>query len=196
MSRFSKTALIAGAIALCASPAFAHPGHEFGHTALQGFFHPLGGIDHVIAMIAVGALALCRGGRAIWTVPLAFVLMMAVGAVLGATGLGLPGVEQGIAASVLVLGMLIVVATRLSLIFATVLVGAFAVFHGTAHGLEGATTGIVPTSYFLGFLLATVMLHCAGIALGAAFAAIENRNLVRRAAGTAVGLTGLMMIVG
>src|SRR5665809_52467 len=81
MSRFSKTALIAGAIALCASPAFAHPGHEFGHTALQGFFSPLGGIDHVIAMIAVGALALCRGGRAIWTVPLAFVLMMAVGAV-------------------------------------------------------------------------------------------------------------------
>lgn len=112
MSRFSKTALIAGAIALCASPAFAHPGHEFGHTALQGFLHPLGGIDHVIAMIAVGFLALCRGGRAIWTVPLAFVLMMAVGAVLGATGLGLPGVEQGIAASVLVLGMLIVVATR------------------------------------------------------------------------------------
>jgi urease accessory protein len=195
MSRLSKTALIAAAIALCAGPAFAHSGHEFGHTALQGFLHPLSGIDHVIAMIAIGLLAFCLGGRAIWTVPLAFVLMMAVGAVLGATGLGLPGVEQGIAASVLVLGMLIVVATRLSLIFATVLAGAFAVFHGTAHGLESAMAGIV-TSYFLGFLLATVMLHCAGIALGAAFAATENRNLLQRAAGTVVGLTGLMMIVG
>lgn len=196
MSRFSKTALLAGTIALCASPAFAHPGHEFGHTALEGFLHPLSGIDHVIAMIAVGLLAFCLGGRAIWTVPLAFVLMMAVGAVLGATGLGLPGVEQGIAASVLVLGMLIVAATRLSLIFATVLAGAFAVFHGTAHGLEGATTGIVPTSYFLGFLLASVTLHFAGIALGAAITAMENRNLVQRAAGTVVGLTGLMMITG
>ena len=96
----------------------------------------------------------------------------------------------------LVLGMLIVVATRLSLIFATIMAGAFAVFHGTAHGLEGATAGIVPTSYFLGFLLATVMLHCAGIALGAAFAATENRNPLQRAAGTVVDLTGLMMIVG
>jgi urease accessory protein len=69
MSRLSKTALIAGAIALCAGPAFAHPGHEFGHTALQGFLHPLSGIDHVIVMIAIGLLAFCLGGRAIWTVP-------------------------------------------------------------------------------------------------------------------------------
>jgi urease accessory protein len=70
MSRISQIALIAGAIALCAAnPAFAHPGHEFGHTALQGFLHPLSGIDHVIAMIAIGLLAFCLGDRAIWTVP-------------------------------------------------------------------------------------------------------------------------------
>lgn len=195
MSRLSQIALIAAAIALCSSPVLAHPGHELGDTALQGFLHPLSGLDHVIAMVAVGLLAFSVGGRAIWTVPLAFVFMMAVGAVLGATGLGLPGVEQGIAASVLVLGMLIVVATRVPLIFATALAGAFAVFHGTAHGLEGATAGIVRTSYFVGFLLATAMLHCAGIALCAAFTALEKRNLFQRAVGTVVGLAGLAMIL-
>lgn len=196
MSRPSQTVLIAATIALCSGPVFAHPGHEIGHTAIQGFLHPLSGIDHILTMVSVGVLAFCLGRHAIWTVPLAFVLMMAVGRTLGASGVELPGVEQGIAASVLVLGALIAAAIRLPLLYATILVGAFAVFHGMAHGLEAAAEGVVPSSYFLGFLIATLALHGAGIALGVTFNAAEKTNLLQRAAGGVVGLAGFLMIFG
>jgi urease accessory protein len=195
MRHLLRIAFVAAPVALCSSPVLAHPGHDAGQTALQGFLHPLSGVDHVLAMLAVGLLAFSLGGRALWTVPLAFVLMMAVGGVLGAAGVELVGVEQGIAASVLVLGVLLVVAARLPLILAVLLAGAFAVFHGAAHGLEGAAGGAVSASYFAGFLAATLGLHCAGIALGA-FTALEKNGLLQRATGAALGFAGLMMIIG
>jgi urease accessory protein len=139
-------------------------------------------------------LAFSLGGRALWMVPLAFVVMMAVGGVLGVAGVELLGVEQGIAASVLVLGVLLVVAARLPAILAVLLAGAFAVFHGAAHGLEGTAGGTVSASYFAGFLLTTLVLHCAGIALGAVFT--EKNGVLQRATGAALGLAGLVMIIG
>ena len=194
MIRLSRLVSLTGAIALCSTPAFAHPGHELSHTALQGLLHPLSGVDHLLAMLAVGLLAFSLGGRALWTVPLAFVVMMAVGGVLGATGVEVLGVEQGITASVLVLGVLLVVAARLPVILAVLLAGAFAVFHGAAHGLEGVAGGTVSASYFAGFLLTTLVLHCAGIALGAAFT--EKNGMLQRATGAALGFAGLLMIIG
>jgi urease accessory protein len=196
MSRLSQTVFMTAMIALFCSPALAHVGHDVTHTALSGFLHPLSGLDHILAMVAVGLLAFSLGGPALWLVPLAFVLMMAVGGVLGASGVVLPGIEQGIATSVLVLGILLIVAARLPLIFAVLLAGAFAVFHGAAHGLEGAEGGTVPLSYFIGFLVATLILHCAGIGLGAAFNAVDKKELLQRAAGVALGIVGLVMIVG
>jgi urease accessory protein len=194
MLRLFRFVLVTAAIALASTPAFAHPGHELGLTALQGLLHPLSGVDHVLAMLAVGLLAFSLGGRALWMVPLAFVVMMAVGGVLGVAGVELLGVEQGIAASVLVLGVLLVVAARLPAILAVLLAGAFAVFHGAAHGLEGTAGGTVSASYFAGFLLTTLVLHCAGIALGAVFT--EKNGVLQRATGAALGLAGLVMIIG
>jgi urease accessory protein len=194
MIQLSRFVLVTTAIALASSPAFAHPGHDLGHTALQGLLHPVSGVDHLLAMLAVGLLAFSLGGRALWMVPLAFVFMMAVGGVLGATGVEMLGIEQGIAASVLVLGVLLVVAARLPMILAVLLAGAFAVFHGAAHGLEGAAGGTVSASYFAGFLLTTLVLHCAGIALGAAFT--EKNGMLQRATGAALGFAGLLMIIG
>lgn len=196
MRRLSQIAVLATPIVLCSSQAFAHPGHELGLTTLQGFLHPLSGIDHILAMVSVGLLAFCLGGRAIWMVPLSFVLMMAVGGALGATGMELPGVEQGIAVSVLILGALIAAATRLPLLCATILVGAFAGFHGVTHGLEGAADRVIADAYLLGFLVATMALHGAGIALGVTLSAVEKTNLLQRAAGAVVGLVGLSMIGG
>lgn len=175
MSRLLQAVVMTVVIALFASPALAHVGHDVTHTALSGLLHPLSGLDHILAMVANGLLAFSLGGLALWLVPLAFVVMMAAGGVLGASGVVLPGIEQGIAASVLILGILLIVASRLPMIFAVLLAGAFAVFHGAAHGLEGAEGGAVPLSYFVGFLVATLLLHCAGIGLGATFNASRKR---------------------
>jgi urease accessory protein len=192
MRRLLRIAFVAAPIALYSSQVFAHPGHDLGQTGLQGLLHPLSGVDHALAMLAVGLLAFSLGGRALWAVPLAFILMMAAGGMLGAAGVELVGVEQGIAASVLVLGVLLVVAARLPVILAVLLAGAFAVFHGAAHGAAGGT---VSASYFAGFLVATLGLHCAGIAFGA-FTAVGKNDLLQRATGAALGFVGLIMIIG
>ena len=196
MLRPSQFALAAGAILLSAAPATAHPGHGVDHTALQGFLHPLSGMDHVVAMLAVGLLALYLGGRAFFAVPLAFVSMMALGAALAAAGVAIPGVEQGIAASTLVLGLMIVAAARLPLVVAMLLAGGFAIFHGAAHAIEGGSGGVLPVSYVIGFLLATLVLHLSGIALGAAFTTVERKEFLQRVAGAAIGVAGMAFILG
>src|SRR5438552_13637461 len=116
--------------------AYAHVGPGGSSGFLRGFSHPLTGLDHIVAMVAVGLWAAQRGGRSIWLVPVTFVIVMALGGVLGAAGIALPWVERGIIASVLVLGVLIAAAVRLPLAAATLLVGLFALFHGHAHGAE------------------------------------------------------------
>ena len=136
-SLFSKNWLLAlSVIFLTPSLANAHTG--IGNTAglLHGFGHPLGGLDHILAMVAVGIWAAQIGGKAIWAVPTTFVSVMVVGGILGITGVAVPFVEQGIVMSVLILGVLIAAAACLPLASSAAIVGLFALFHGHAHGAE------------------------------------------------------------
>ena len=123
---------------LLPATALAHPGHTgmdsmgFAH----GFSHPFTGVDHILAMLAVGLWAAQLGGRAIWAVPTAFVSLMLVGGALGVSGVSMPFIEQGILASILVLGVLIAGAFKLPVTISASLVGMFALFHGVAHGSQ------------------------------------------------------------
>ncbi|GJD96854.1 HupE/UreJ family protein [Methylobacterium iners] len=174
---------------LAASPALAHTGHGEAAGLAQGFLHPLTGLDHVLAMVAVGLIAAQLGGRALLLVPAAFLAMMALGGALGAFGIGMPGAEIGIALSVVVLGAALALGRALPVIGAIILVGAFATFHGYAHGAEmpEAASG---AAYGLGFLAATAGLHAAGIGVGLAVG-----SLSRRLGAPALRLTGAMLSV-
>lgn len=178
---------------LVATPALAHPGHETGGLA-QGFLHPLGGLDHVLAMVAVGLIAARIGGRALLLVPAAFLGMMALGGAAGAMGWTLPHVETGIALSVLVLGLVLALGVVPPVAGAVALVGAFAVFHGFAHGAEmpGAASGL---AYGLGFLAATALLHAAGLGLGLVARRFQTRPALR-VAGGALAAAGLGLLAG
>lgn len=143
----------------------AHPGHGEIHGFSGGFAHPLGGLDHVLAMTLVGVLAAQLGGRALWLVPASFVGVMALGGWTGFAGAGLPFVELGTAASIVVLGA--IVAFGLSVPVAAVmgLVGFFAIFHGYAHGAEMPESAGGLT-YAAGFMAATALLHTLGLVGG------------------------------
>ena len=192
MLRLFGLALVA-TLALVA-PASAHivagePG-GFAH----GLMHPLGGIDHVLAMIAVGLLAARLGGRALWPVPLSFVAMMAVGGALGLVGIGLPLVEIAVGLSVVVLGLAVALRLHLPTAAAMMLVGLFAVFHGHAHGAEmPAAAAALP--YAAGFVLATALLHAVGIALGLVAGRRGGVRLVQ-AAGSAMAAVGVAILAG
>src|SRR5471032_3382046 len=137
--------------------AQAHPGHDLTWDFGGGFAHPLSGWDHLLAMTAVGLWAAQLGGRARWFVPSAFVGVMALAAVFGHFFGTIPGTEQGIAASILILGLLIATTARLPVAAGMALVGVFAVFHGVAHGAERpATAGGL--GYGAGFVAATALL--------------------------------------
>jgi urease accessory protein len=161
------TALFAAVIVFAPALAQAHPGHAPGAGFMHGFAHPMTGLDHLLAMLAVGLWAAQLGGRATWLVPAAFVSVMTFGAGLGMSGVHLPLVEQGIIASVFVLGLLIATAARLPLAASAALVGVFALFHGFAHGAEMpvSASGL---AYASGFALATVALHVIGFLAGRA----------------------------
>jgi urease accessory protein len=172
---------------LLGASAHAHPGaeHGIGEHGIgwaAGFVHPVGGLDHICAMLAVGLWAAQRGGRAVWAVPLSFVSVMVLGGVLGAAGVALPAVEQGIAASVLVLGVLIACAVRMPVVAAGALVGFFALFHGHAHGAEmpASASGF---AYGAGFVIATALLHATGFAIATWIAWMGQTRLVRFAGG-------------
>jgi urease accessory protein len=135
------------------------------HGWHDGFAHPFSGLDHLLAMFAVGLWAAQHRGRALWMIPLTFVGVMALGGIMGLSGVALPGVELGIALSVLVLGVLIATATKLQVTWGMALVGLFALCHGYAHGHEmPASVGAFPFS--AGFIAATLILHALGIAAG------------------------------
>lgn len=131
----------------------------------SGFSHPLGGLDHVVAMVAVGLWGVFLGGQAMWSLPVIFPVVMALGGALGILKLELPGVEIGIALSGIVLGLMVTFAAKPPLWVAAVLVGIFAVFHGHAHGAELPEAANVLT-FALGFVLSTGLLHLGGIAFG------------------------------
>ena len=177
---------------LAANAAQAHIISAQGAGFAAGFAHPFSGLDHLVAMVAVGLWAAQLGGRARWIVPLAFMGALAAGAGLALAGVRLPAVETGIASSVMILGLLIAIAARLPTAASAVLVGAFAVFHGHAHGTElpQAASGAL---YGAGFLLATGLLHATGLGLGAAMQRrFESAWL--RALGGGIAAIGAVML--
>ena len=166
-----RTGLLTAALTLIPAAAFAHTGVGDAHGFATGFAHPLGGLDHILAMMTVGIFAWQLGGRALWLVPAAFVLAMAIGAALAVAGVPLPFVEFAIAMAVVAL---------------------FAIFHGHAHGTEMALDA-GSGAYAAGFMLATALLHVAGIVLGYALGRVEGRAAYRLA-GSAVALAGLVIL--
>jgi urease accessory protein len=156
--------------------------------------HPLLGWDHVAAMVAVGLWGAFLGAPAIWVLPVAFPLVMALGGALGAAGVPLPGIETGIAGSALVIGLAVALAAQPPLWVAAVIVAAFAVFHGHAHGTE-MPQAANPLTYAAGFVIATGLLHLAGIAFGLLAARPAGRITVR-AAGGVIALGGIGFLTG
>ncbi len=187
------TALGATALTLLPTLALAHTGVD-GHThgLAQGFLHPITGIDHVLAMVMVGVLAWRMGAAALWQLPVAFVVAMAIGGALGMAGLALPAVESAIALTVLLLGLLVVVDPRLPAAASVALVAVFALFHGFAHGAE-QPAGASALGYAAGFLLATALLHATGLGLGATLSRVGRPGL--RAAGAAASVAGLALVL-
>ena len=148
------------------SPAFAHSENGVGIDFLGGFKHPITGLDHLVAMVAVGLWGAFLGIPAIWLLPVVFPLVMAFGGALGVLGMPLPWVETGIALSAIALGAMVAFKARPPLWIAAILVGAFAIFHGHAHGTE-LPVGADAIAFSMGFVVATGMLHVGGIAFGA-----------------------------
>ncbi len=148
-----------------AGAAQAHTFGAHGAGFGAGLAHPFLGLDHLLAMLAVGVWAAQLGGKALWRVPLTFMAMMALGSAVALAGVALPAVETGIASSVLVLGLLIAVSARVPLAASMLLVGTFALFHGHAHGQE-LPQAASEVLYGAGFLLATAMLHATGLVAG------------------------------
>jgi urease accessory protein len=176
---------------LASAPAWAHTGSVAGGF-LGGFAHPVFGIDHVVAMVAVGLWGAFLGAPAIWLLPIVFPLVMACGGVLGILGVPIPAVETGIATSAVVLGLMVALAARPPLWVAAVLVGAFAIFHGHAHGAE-LPAGADAVAYSAGFVIATGLLHLCGIAFGT-LAAWPAGRLAVRTAGGAIALAGVAFL--
>jgi urease accessory protein len=168
--------------------------HTFGaHGAgfAEGWLHPFFGLDHLLAMIAVGLWASQLGGKAQWLAPVAFVSVMGFAAVLGALGFEMPMLEPAIASSVLILGLLVTFSVRLSWVSSVSLIGLFAFFHGLAHGQEIPQTA-TPLFYALGFVAATASLHGLGLGAGLATRRIAP---VLRLGGSVIALTGLYLLV-
>jgi urease accessory protein len=188
--RFAFAAILLG---LTVAPGLAHSGSSAGGF-IGGFAHPLFGPDHVVAMVAVGLWGAFLGAPAIWLLPIVFPLVMAAGGALGILGVALPAVETGIAASAVVLGMMVALAAKPPLWVAAVLVGIFAIFHGHAHGTE-LPPGSDAVAYSFGFVIATGLLHLAGIAFGNLARWPAGRFAVR-AAGGAIALAGLAFLSG
>jgi urease accessory protein len=197
MKRTIKVA--GGALLACllASSAYAHPGHDMGGL-VHGMVHPLGGLDHILAMTMVGIYAYQqRGSQALWLLPVTFVALMAVGGALGIAGAGLPLVEIGIGLSVVALGIALALDIKLPAVIATAAIGAFAVCHGFAHGAE-MPLDASGYAYAGGFVLATATLHLLGIGIGAAISRIGRRleSPLLRTAGGLASLAGVGLLAG
>lgn len=187
-----KRTLVGVPLAALASSAVAHVDTGQAAGFLTGLAHPISGLDHVLAMVAVGLWGAQLGAPAIWLLPVTFPIVMALGGLLGLLGVSLPGVELGIAASAILLGAAVMTERRLPLFVAAALVGFFAVFHGHAHGsaLPPGQDGLL---YSLGFVVATGSLHAIGIAIGAIHRWPAGR-VALRIAGGGVGLAGLFFL--
>lgn len=193
-----RSVLKLGAATLVLLPvtASAHVGVGDAHGFVHGFSHPLSGIDHILAMLAVGLLAVQLGGRTLWLVPLTFVSAMALAGIVGTAGIKVPFVEIGIGMSVVVMGLAI--ASRLSLptLVAMSLVGFFAIFHGHAHGTE-MTESVSGLAYGVGFVCATALLHAIGVGTGLVIGKashLYSRPIVQIAGG-AMTISGIAILI-
>jgi len=188
--------LIGIGCAAYALPALAHSGSAsaLGGGFVTGFLHPIFGWDHVIAMVAVGLWGAFLGKPAIWILPVVFPMVMAYGGALGIFGISVPAVETGIAASAVVLGGLIALAVRAPLWIAAVIVGAFAIFHGHAHGTE-LPDATAPLAYSAGFVISTGLLHLGGVAFGLLVGRPGGEKVVRTG-GAAIAIAGVAFLVG
>jgi urease accessory protein len=186
--------LIAAAAVLSSGVALAHTEVGVAGGLASGFTHPIFGFDHVVAMVAVGLWGAFLGQSAIWLLPVVFPMVMAFGGLAGVLGVPLPGVETGIALSALALGAVVALALRPPLWVAAILVGAFAIFHGHAHGTE-LPEAASPLAYGAGFVVATGLLHLSGIALGLLSRWPAGLRAVR-VGGGAIACAGLYFLVG
>ncbi len=181
-----KKPILAAAL-LLPQAALAHTGHHDAGQFASGLAHPVGGSDHLLAMLALGLLAAQVGGRALWALPLAFVGSMIAGGLAGFDGPPFPGVEPMILASVAVLGALVAMAVRLPLAVLLPGVALFGLAHGWAHGAEGPAAGLA--DYAMGFAIATMALHLAGIGLGK----LLGRSVLLRGLGGGTAVAGLAL---
>ncbi|MBL8419472.1 MAG: HupE/UreJ family protein [Dechloromonas sp.] len=187
-----RSDLTAAWLAAWALPAFAHVDAGQSSGFLSGLLHPVSGLDHVLAMVAVGLWGAQLGAPAIWLLPVTFPIAMALGGLLGLLGISVPGVEVGIAASAILLGAAVMTERRFPLYAAAALVGFFAIFHGHAHGTE-LPPGASGLRYSLGFVVATGCLHAIGIAIGAIHRWPAGR-IALRVAGGGVGFAGIFFL--
>lgn len=175
--------------------------HDGPHTPssidgfLYGFFHPILGFDHLLAMICVGVLSAQLGGRAIWQVPAAFVATLALGSFLSLLAIPLPGVELAIAFSVLALGGAVLADKQLPLAVTLLIISLFGLFHGHAHGAE-IPSQVQPLHFVGGFSLASTLIHLLGVWLGGVMTRGKRRVFVLRAAGALVVLIGVTFLAG
>ena len=177
-----------------ALPALAHSGDGYGGGFIAGFTHPILGWDHVAAMVAVGLWGAFLGSPAIWVLPVVFPIVMALGAVSGIVGLPLSGIETGIALSAVVIGLMVVFAARPPIWVAAIIVGAFAIFHGYAHGTELPATANA-FAYAVGFVISTGILHMIGIGFGLLVKWPAGKLAVRGAGGL-ISLAGIAFLTG
>lgn len=184
---------------LVLSPTLAFAHSDAGQAAgfFHGFAHPIGGLDHVLAMVAVGLLASVIGGKAVWLVPASFLGMMIVGFALGNAQVAIPFVELGIAVSSIVIGSAAVLGRPLPTAGAMALVGVFAIFHGHAHGAEMPTDASGVT-YAAGFLVATALLNLSGIVatLGSIQLLGRHGRMMVRLGGSALAFAGVGILAG
>lgn len=197
MSRFAVRALTTALALTFPTLALAHTGVGSTSGFAHGFGHPISGIDHTFAMVLVGLLAYQLGGRALWLVPSAFVALMAVGGALGIAGYSMPMVEAGIAMSVVVLGAAVALKIKTPTAVAVGIAGLFALFHGHAHGSE-MPSDAAGMAYAAGFVVATSLLHAAGLGLGYTIGRIDGaRGLaISRAVGGLSVVAGVGLLAG
>jgi urease accessory protein len=172
--------------------AFAHARGGEALGLVSGLRHPVSGLDHVLAMIAVGLWGAQLGAPAVWLLPITFPMVMAFGGMLGLIGVKLPGIEIGIALSAVALGFAVVSEARPALWMAALLVGLFAIFHGHAHGTE-LPAGADGVLYSIGFVVATGTLHAVGISMGLVHRWPAGRAALR-AAGAIVTVAGVVFL--
>ncbi len=182
------------ALAFAFGPTLAHAHAQVGEATgfLTGFLHPLTGLDHIIAMVAVGLWGAQLGAPAIWMLPVTFPMVMAFGGFLGLIGVPIPGVEIGIAMSGVLLGAAVMTESRPPLLVAAALVAVFAICHGHAHGAElpPGTSGL---TYSIGFVVATGLLHACGIGIGTVHRWSYGR-LALRALGGLISVGGVFFL--